>query len=127
MGCTTAEPQKKIPVMKQFTLCFQNVAQNDALDRLWFGAVWFPVHKSECDGRYAQTQNNIVDPCDFDVEPGHAEHEPCFSRSQVRDPTYLLRDSGATHVLLLVSQRSKGIGDHDQLGRGQRKGEMLVR
>ena len=104
MVCTLAELQGKWQVhqyrkitlyghdaknMKQFTLQFQGIARHDALDRPWFGEVWFPVW----DAHYAQTQDNIVDLQDLDMEPGHPEPEVCFSRSQVRGPAYALLDT----------------------------------
>ena len=94
--------------MKQFALRFQNIAQNDTLDRPCFGEIWFPVDKNEWDAHYAQTQDNVVDPQDLNLEPGHAEPEPCFSWSQVRDPEYALLDSGATHVLSPGNMLPKG-------------------
>ena len=68
MVSTMADPQNKLPVfkagkwnvdthsqialygddaqnMKRFTLHFENIAQNDALDCPWFGEVWLPVEK----------------------------------------------------------------------------------
>ena len=86
--------------MKQFTLHFQSIAQNDTLDRPWLGEVWFPMDKGQLDAHYAQTQDNIVDPQDVDLEPGHQQPELCFFQSQVRDPAYALLDSGVTRVLL---------------------------
>ena len=41
-----------------------------------------------------------ADPGELDLEPGHDKPELCFSRSQARDPAYVLLDSGASHVLL---------------------------
>ena len=129
MVCTVAEPQKKLPVfkpglpgkwnvsqhhkialfgrdreaknMKQFTLHFQSIAQKDTLDFAWFGEVWFPVDKKEWDANYMQTQDNIVDPDDLDLEFS-------FSQAQARDPACALLDSGATHVLLLGHMLPKG-------------------
>ena len=78
------------------------------LDHPWFGEVWVPMDKSQLGAHYAKAQDNIVDPQELDLEPGHQEPELCFSRSQVRDPAYALLDSGATHVLLPGHTLPKG-------------------
>ena len=69
--------------MKQFTLHFQSIAQH-TLDRPWFGEVWYPVEKGQPGAQYAQTHDNIVDPQELDLEPGHQDPERCFSWSRVR-------------------------------------------
>ena len=50
----------------------------------------------------------IPDAADLDLEQGYSEPELCFARSQVRDPTYALLHSGATHVLLPDHMLPKG-------------------
>ena len=57
---------------------------------------------------YAQTQENVIDPMDLDLESGRDEPEVCFTQSQIRDPANVLLDSGATHVLLPGYMLPKG-------------------
>ena len=92
--------------MKNFTLHFDYADQCDSLDRSWFGEMWFPV-ENMCQVQASISQDPILDPADLDLEPGQDEPELCFSRSQVRDPTYAF-DSGATHVLLPGHMLPKG-------------------
>ena len=107
MVCAIAEPQKKLPVfkpgkwtvnacrkialygheslidaknMKHLILHFENVAQCESLDRLWFGEVWFAVEKNSCDVRYAQAQDNIV----IGLEPGQAARIVIFAIASAR-------------------------------------------
>ena len=131
MICTVAEPQKKLPVfrvgkwslmtdrkvslyghdaktMKNFTLHFDMNEQCDALDRAWFGEMWFPVERHTYHVRSSVTHDSIPDPADLDLDEGYSEPDLCFSRSQVRDPAYALLDSGATHVLLPGHMLPKG-------------------
>ena len=93
--------------MKNFTLHVHVNEQCDALDRAWFGEMWFPVQRHPY-----QIQSSVrdvyADPADLDLAEGHCEPDLCFSRSQVRDPAYALLDSGATHVLLPGHMLPKG-------------------
>ena len=127
MICTVVEPQKKLPVfragkwslatdrrvslyghdaktMKNFALHFDMNDQCDALDRAWFGEMWFPVQKHTS----SVTHDCIADPADLDLDEGYSEPDLCFSRSQVRDPDYAFVDSGAAHVLLPGHMLPKG-------------------
>ena len=131
MICTVIDPQKKLPVfkvdkwslldddkiylyrhdaktMKQFTLYFDSSEQCDALDRTWFGEMWFPVQRHNYHVQSSIRDDCMVDPADLDLEYGCEEPDLCFSRSQVRDPAYALLDSGATHVLLPGHMLPKG-------------------
>ena len=60
--------------------------------------MWFPVEKYVYQVQSSFTQDPIPDPADLDLDEGYSEPELCFSKSQIRDPAYVL-DSGATHVL----------------------------
>ena len=64
--------------------------------------------------------------CAVTLEPGRAEPELCFSRSQVREPAYALLDSGATHVLFSGNMLPKGARAFDVTINLAVKGEMLA-
>ena len=138
MICTVAEPQKKLPVfrsgkwslsgtrkiflyghdaktMKTFKLYFDSNDPCDTLDRAWFGEMWFPVQKTVCQVQSMANQASIPDPADLDMDYGCEEPDLCFSRSQVRDPSYALLDSGATHVLLPGHMLPKPLREHGHL------------
>ena len=66
--------------------------------------MWFPVEKYTYQVQSSFTQYSIPDPADLDLDEGHSEPELCFSKSQVRDPAYVLLDSGATHVLESIAR-----------------------
>ena len=94
--------------MKNFTLHFDTNEQCDALDRAWFGEMWFPVQCNTYHVQASVTDDSIADPADLDLEDGYSEPDLCFSRSHVRDPAYALLDSGATRVLLPRHMLPKG-------------------
>ena len=94
--------------MKNFTLHFDMPEQCDSLDRPWFGEMWFPVEKYVYQVQSSITDDSIPGPAELDFEYGYSEPELCFSRSQVRDPSYSLLDSGAAHVLLPGHMLPKG-------------------
>ena len=94
--------------MKNFTLHFEKDQQRDALDRAWFGEMWFPVQRHDYHVQASATYDYIADSADLDHDDGYSEPDLCFSRSQVRDPAYALLDSGATHVLLPGHMLPKG-------------------
>ena len=94
--------------MKSFTLRFDMREQRDALDRAWFGEMWFPVERHTYHVQSSVTHDSIPNPADLDLDKGYSEPDLCFSRSQVRDPAYALLDSGAAHVLLPGHMLPKG-------------------
>ena len=98
----------QLKTMKHFTLYFDSSEQCDALDRAWFGEMWFPVQRHNYHVQLSIRDDCVVDPADLDLEYGCEEPDLCFSRSQVRDPAYALLDSGATHVLLPGHMLPKG-------------------
>ena len=57
------------PNMKQFALHFEHIAENDSLDRRWFGEVWFPVVKPVLGAQYAWSSDTIIDPQDLHLQP----------------------------------------------------------
>ena len=94
--------------MKNFTLHFDMAEQCDSLDRSWFREMSFPVERCVYQVQSSVTYDSIPDAADLDLEHGYSEPELCFSKSQIRDPTYALLDSGATHVLLPGHMFPKG-------------------
>ena len=94
--------------MKNFTLHFDLSEQCDALDRAWFGEMWFPVQRNTYHVQASVRDDSIADPADLDLDDGYSEPDLCFSRSQVRDPANALPDSEATHVLLPGHMLPKG-------------------
>ena len=94
--------------MKTFKLYFDADDPCDSLDRAWFGEMWFPVQKPDCQVQTVVSQASIPDPADLDMDYGCEEPDLCFCKSQARDPAYALLDSGATHVLLPGHMLPKG-------------------
>ena len=109
-------------------LHFQTIAQNDALDRPWFGEVWFLVDKNEWDVNYDQAQGNTVDPRELDLEPGQEEPELCFSRSSVRSSECLTGQwsYSCSSTWSHATKRSTFLQSHCELSCWQRKGTMLA-
>ena len=94
-------------VMKNCTLHFDNENQCDSSLVVWRNVVQVQSSISH---------DFVLDPAELDLEPGLDEKGLCFSRSQVRDPAYVLLDSGATDVLL----------PGHMLPRGARSFEVIV-
>ena len=81
-GKWSLSPQSRIALyghdaksMKNFTLHLDSADQCDALDRLWFGEMWFPVKKYVYQVQASIAQDPVLDPADLDLEPGHSEPE----------------------------------------------------
>ena len=53
--------------MKNFTLHFDNACQRAALERLWFGEMWFPVEKYVYQVQSSIAQDPVLDPTDLDL------------------------------------------------------------
>ena len=54
--------------MKHFTLYFDSNEQCDALDRAWFGEMWFPVQRHNYHVQSLIRDDCVVDPADLDLE-----------------------------------------------------------
>ena len=66
------------PQQEALRLPLDRIEESDALDRNWFGEVWFPVAKPMRRAQYAWSTDASIDPRDLDLEPRRQEPDLCF-------------------------------------------------
>ena len=85
---------------KKFSLRCDKFDEHQSLERSCYGEMGFPVEPLIPEAQSALNDAETFDPMELDLDPGCPEPYLWFSTSQVKNPTYALLDSGATHVLL---------------------------